>query len=192
MISVYKIILGVFAGSLILVVMVTQFLKPPQIVAAQQVDGSSTDETQPPNESGDRTCIISDSYPAEILQWCNLIMTSAETYALDPNLIAALILQESGGQADAYSSSGAVGLMQVMPRDGIAESFICINGPCFASRPLSSELYNPQFNIEYGTRMLKNLYDKHGDLREALYAYGPMDIGYRYADIVLNIYKNHN
>jgi len=44
-------------------------------------------------------------------------------------LIAAVILQESGGDPSAYSSSGAVGLMQVMPRDGIAAEFMCVNGP---------------------------------------------------------------
>jgi soluble lytic murein transglycosylase-like protein len=52
-------------------------------------------------------------------------------------------------------------------------------------------LFDGQFNIDYGTRMLAGLINKHGDLREALFAYGPMDIGYRYADTVLSIYQNY-
>ena len=73
-----------------------------------------------------------------------------------------------------------------MPR-----SFECINGPCFASRPTIEELQDPRFNIEYGTRMLANLIAKLGSPREALKAYGPMDVDYSYADRVLAIYENY-
>jgi soluble lytic murein transglycosylase-like protein len=81
--------------------------------------------------------------------------------------------------------------MQVMPRDGIAASFECINGPCFASRPTIEELLNPSFNVEYGTQMLAGLIARQGSPREALKAYGPMDVDYRYADKVLAIYENY-
>ena len=101
------------------------------------------------------------------------------------------MLQESGGQAEAYSHSGAVGLLQVMPRDGIAANFTCVAGPCFASRPTIDELQDPEYNIEYGTGMLANLTAKFGSYRDALRAYGPMDMGYAYADKVLNIYENY-
>jgi len=100
------------------------------------------------------------------------------------------MLQESGGNSNAYSHSGAVGLMQVMPRDGIAASFICANGPCFSNRPSSDELFDPTFNIQYGVRMLAGLVSKHGNIRDALYAYGPMDVGYTYADKIISIYEN--
>jgi len=107
------------------------------------------------------------------------------------DLIAAVMLQESGGNPDAYSRSGAVGLMQVMPHDGKAAEFMCINGPCFANRPSMQELFDPQFNIQYGVRMLAGLIQRKGDVREALRAYGPMDAGYTYADKVLTIYQNY-
>lgn len=100
------------------------------------------------------------------------------------------MLQESGGQADVISDSGAVGLMQVMPRDGIAAFFECINGPCFASRPTTQELLDPEYNIDYGVKMLAGLIDRLGSTREALKAYGPMDVGYSYADKVLAIVDN--
>jgi len=138
------------------------------------------------------TCQVSLSYPLDILQWCELITAQAVAAQLPPDLIAAVILEESGGDAEAYSGSGAVGLMQVMPRDGLAASFECINGPCFASRPTIEELLEPGFNVEFGSRMLAGLITRLGDLREALKAYGPMDVDYRYADTVLAIYENYH
>ncbi len=134
---------------------------------------------------------LSARYPIAIQQWKSNIEDNALEFNLDPNLIAAVMLQESGGSAEAISSSGAVGLMQVMPRDGIAAGFMCNGKPCFASRPSMDELLDPVFNIEYGARMLAGLLSKKGSLREALYAYGPYDMEYRYADIVLDIYENY-
>jgi soluble lytic murein transglycosylase-like protein len=73
----------------------------------------------------------------------------------------------------------------------LAASFSCINGPCFANRPTINQLEDPKFNIQYGTNMLAGLLRKNGDVREALKAYGPMNVGYYYADIVLGLYKNY-
>ena len=67
----------------------------------------------------------------------------------------------------------------------------CVNGPCFASRPTIEELSDPSYNVEFGTRMLERLVNKVGSLREALKAYGPMDMNYSYADRVLAIYENY-
>jgi len=100
------------------------------------------------------------------------------------------MLQESGGQSDVISASGAVGLLQVMPSDGIAAGFMCANGPCFASRPTTQELLDPSFNVDYGVRMLANLLQKYGNERDALKAYGPYNVGYYYADKVLSIREN--
>ena len=142
-------------------------------------------------EKAPSACEISPSYPDTIQQWCLLIGVYAVENALDPNLVAAVMLQESGGDAQAYSHSGAVGLMQVMPRDGIAASFMCANGPCFASRPSMDELFDPAFNLSYSCTMLAGLVSKYGNVRDALRAYGPMDMGYGYADIVLGIYERY-
>ena len=147
------------------------------------------DREAPPENAG---CVISSSFPDSIQRWCSQISQYAIHQGIDPNLIAAVMLQESGGNPDAFSKSGAVGLMQVMPKDGPAARFQCINGPCFASRPSTTELYEPDFNIEYGTRMLSNLIARYGNVRDALKAYGPMDMGYRYADIVLSILEKHS
>ncbi len=137
-------------------------------------------------------CSLSQSYPASILQWCGLIERYARENGIDPDLVSAVMLQESSGRPDAYSKSGAVGLLQVMPRDGRAANFICTNGPCFSSRPSMSDLFDPGYNIAYGTQMLGRLIHEQGSLREALRAYGPMDVGYDYADLVIGSMNNHH
>lgn len=142
-------------------------------------------------ETPKKKCSLPASYPASVQQWCKLIRKNARQYGLDPTLIAAMILQESGGDAQAYSYNGAVGLMQIMPRDGAAAAFQCINGPCFANRPSIDELLDPAFNIAYGAQMLAGLIERYGSVREALAAYGPTGVGYYYADIVLGIQSSY-
>ena len=163
------------------------------LVSTPRVTLASSGSNTPVQEVGGfpPSAVLSRVYPESVLQWENLIAESAERYQLDPNFIAAVILQESGGNAEAYSVSGAVGLMQVMPSDGIAASFLCNGQPCFRSRPSMQELFDPTFNIDYGARMLSGLIEKYGSQQEALYHYGPIDVGYRYADTVLSIYTSY-
>ena len=139
----------------------------------------------------DLPCRVSRRFPDEVRQWCGWITHFSEQHDLSPDLIAGLVWYESGGKARAYSRSGAVGLMQVMPRDGLAAEFMCANGPCFASRPTRAELEDPQYNLEYGTRMLAGLWKRHQDLRQALKSYGPAGVGYSYADKILAIYERY-
>ncbi len=167
--------------------------QPAPVLQVALGSGSSPQENQPEvAQAAETGCTVSPSFPQSIQQWCDMISQYASQNGLEPNLVAAVMLQESGGNPNAYSKSGAVGLMQVMPKDGLAEKFQCINGPCFASRPSMDELYDPEFNISYGTRMLASLIQKYGNVRDALKAYGPMDMGYRYADIILSILQKHD
>lgn len=136
-------------------------------------------------------CQVSNLFPDKILRWCPLITSAALKHNIPADLIAAVIWVESGGDALAYSPSGAMGLMQVMPRDGLASQFQCQNGPCFANRPTIEELKNPKFNINYGSKMLSSLIRRYGNYRDALKAYGPMKVGYTYADKVLSIYQQY-
>ena len=159
---------------------------PPVENTSQEIENQVASQ-----EIAEYSCEVSSKFPPAITQWCALITQYAQKNFVPPDLIAALIWQESGGNPDAYSHSGAVGLMQVMPRDGISSTFMCKNGPCFSNRPTSAELFDPEFNIKYGTRMLVGLYNRSGSWREALKSYGPMDVGYSYADKVLSIYENH-
>jgi len=136
-------------------------------------------------------CAVSKQYPKAVTKWCGVITKYATKYRMPPDLIAAMVWQESGGNPAAYSGSGAVGLMQIMPSDGIAATFICSGGACFSNRPSMAKLKDPEFNVKYGVRMLAGLVKRHGSYREALKAYGPMDSGYYYADKVLSIYKRY-
>lgn len=149
----------------------------------------STQATAPaePVSPPESICPLSARYPANITRWCGPIVAAAAKHNLEPDLLAALMLEESGGDADAFSRNGAVGLLQVMPNDGPAAEFMCSSGPCFASRPSTAELRDPSFNIEYGSRLLAGLTQKQGSLRDGLLAYGPLGVGYTYADTVLAI-----
>jgi soluble lytic murein transglycosylase-like protein len=185
------VIRGTLIGCLVVALLGWLLAKNIQIVPAAEVAYAASPTQSSEQQAPVDNCEVSHHFPLGIMQWCEIITSFARQAELPPNLIAAVILQESGGDAAAYSSSGAVGLMQIMPRDGIASMFECVNGPCFASRPTIDELQDPKYNIEYGTRMLAGLIAKLGSPREALKAYGPMDVDYSYADKVLAIYENY-
>ena len=188
----------VWVGTVAASNMPSQELLAPTLTAVAEIADIGTlnknqtgqEEIQNPVEAA-VTCSLTNAYPDSIQQWCQLIAAAAKKNGLPASLIAAVMLQESGGDPLITSSSGAVGLMQVMPRDGIAAEFMCINGPCFASRPTIKELQDPAFNIHYGSQMLAGLYAKYGSYREALFHYGPMDMGYYYADLVLRIWETY-
>ncbi len=153
----------------------------------------STIATQdPPEQKNEKKLELSPFFPTAIQQWKFEIEKQSRINGIDPNIIAAVILMESGGDALAYSSCGAVGLMQVMPRDGLAAGFTCNGQPCFGTRPNMAELFDPRFNIEYGTGLLKNLFNRNGNWREALFSYGPIDVGYDYANRVLSILDQYS
>ncbi len=198
MTDIRKFIIPGFVCASMAVIFMTRLLYTPSVVVLAKSSEEILPETEviseviePETEEELNDCAIPASYPDKILQWCQPIMQYSTYYGLDPKLIAAVMLQESGGNPDAYSKSGAVGLMQVMPKDGLAADFMCANGPCFSARPGMEELFDANFNIDFGVMMLSGLISKFGDVREALRAYGPMDSGYYYADLVLTIYENY-
>lgn len=100
------------------------------------------------------------------LHYEQIVRGHAKNYRLDPALLAAVIYQESKFRADAKSSSGAIGLMQLRPQtaEGIA---IRTGGTHFQV----SDLYNPEINVRYGSWYLRHLLDKYGDEKDALAAY---------------------
>ena len=100
------------------------------------------------------------------LRYEELVLGHARNYRLEPQLLAAVIYQESKFDADAESSSGAIGLMQLLPdtAKGIA---LRTGGSAFTV----DDLYVPELNIRYGAWYLRHLLDKYGDERTALAAY---------------------
>jgi soluble lytic murein transglycosylase len=89
---------------------------------------------------------------------------AARTAGLDPTLVAALVKQESNFTADAVSTAGARGLMQVMPDVGRA----LWRGPGAWNPAL---LFRPEVNIALGTRHLADALRGWPDPAYALAAY---------------------
>jgi len=85
------------------------------------------------------------------------VREAAEKYNVDPDLIFAMMAQESGGVPGAVSTAGAMGLMQLMP--GTAKD-LGVNDP-----------FDPKQNIDAGVRYFKQMYDQFGTLDKALAAY---------------------
>ncbi|HVV59717.1 MAG TPA: lytic transglycosylase domain-containing protein [Gaiellaceae bacterium] len=100
------------------------------------------------------------------LHYAAYVRAHARENHLDPAFLAAVIDSESKFDADAQSSSGAIGLMQLTPATarGIA---IRTGGSAFRM----DDLYNPEINIRYGAWYLRNLFRKYGDERLVLAAY---------------------
>jgi soluble lytic murein transglycosylase len=100
------------------------------------------------------------------LRYEQIVRGHARNYRLDPALLAGVIYQESKFQSDAKSSSGAIGLMQLRP--DTARGIAIRTG---GNRFQTSDLYNPEINIRYGSWYLRHLLDKYGDEKLALAAY---------------------
>jgi soluble lytic murein transglycosylase-like protein len=109
----------------------------------------------------DRTA-SGDRYDSMLLakagQYDSIIERAAISASVEPNLLRAVIVVESGFNSRAVSKRGAVGLMQLMPAT--------------ASRYGVSNPYDPRENVHAGARYLKFLMDRFGqDVRLALAAY---------------------
>jgi soluble lytic murein transglycosylase len=100
------------------------------------------------------------------LRYSEYVRVHAHEHHLDPALLAAVIYQESKFRSGAKSSSGAIGLMQLTPStaEGIA---IRTGGSAFHT----SDLYDPDINIRYGSWYLDNLFKKYASERLVLAAY---------------------
>jgi hypothetical protein len=85
------------------------------------------------------------------------IEENASRHELDPRLVQALIQVESGYNARALSSKGAMGLMQLMPA---------------TARELAvADPWDPEQNVRGGTSYLRRMIDRFGELDLALAAY---------------------
>jgi len=101
----------------------------------------------------------------DIKDYHSIVHVKAAEYNIDPSLIKAVIKTESNWNCTAVSRKGAMGLMQLMP--ATAYEMDVINP------------FNPEENIEGGTKYLKYLLERfNGDLTLALAAYnaGPKTV----------------
>jgi hypothetical protein len=106
---------------------------------------------------------VADSAPAFDLN--ETVKAASGTYQLDPDLVTSVIRAESGFNIRAVSPKGAQGLMQLMPQT--------------ASKLGVQNAFDPQSNVEAGTRYLRELLERYNfDLIKALAAYnaGPQRV----------------
>ena len=98
---------------------------------------------------------------------------------VDPNIVKAIIKEESNGNPNAVGDGGeSIGLMQIQPKWHRAkiEELGIVN------------LYDPQENVILGCSILSDLYDKYGNYEDALSVYnsGNTEDGKAYAERILS------
>ena len=90
--------------------------------------------------------------PEEQERYAWAIARNAVGKGLNPAVVAAIVVVESGGNPMAVAPSGDLGLMQVNVR---------IHAKAFDFQ--NTNLLNPEDNIATGTSILKTMLDRHGD-----------------------------
>lgn len=121
---------------------------------------------------------LSSYWSSNVARWSDLILQYATEHSIDPDMIAAVMTMESGGNPDALSGSGAMGLMQVMPFH-------------------SCSSWEPEQNISCGVGILAYYEGRAEDWTRGLAAYNAGETGrdvygrgYGYAEKVLALYEN--
>jgi soluble lytic murein transglycosylase-like protein len=112
---------------------------PPRLVPAEASDGAPA------------------RWPPQIARFSPEILHAAQVYRIDPDLIAAILQQESGGRPDAVGAwtwirhagryERAIGMMQVMPNEAEARGWTI------------DEAWEPQNNLLLGARVLRDKLD---------------------------------
>ncbi len=94
-------------------------------------------------------------------QYASQIRAAADKYRLDPQLVRAVIFQESRFRPDTIGTAGEVGLMQVLPKGAVTD---------WARRhgvavPSVRELMRPELNLEIGCYYLSRAMKRWQDYR---------------------------
>ena len=103
-------------------------------------------------------------YPIE---YGSYIEKAAYETGIDKYLIYAVIKTESNFKPEATSDVGARGLMQLME-----DAYDWVKFRMEDERSISyDDMYTPEYNIEYGSYLIKLLYEEYGDIETSVAAY---------------------
>jgi soluble lytic murein transglycosylase-like protein len=141
---------------------------PSHIYAGQHLDLAQPAAPAPARPAAASNAPVS---PISRPQARALLIQSAQQRGVDPNLVLAVAMWESGWNPAMVSSTGAVGMMQVMP--GTASWA----GPALLHRTV--DIHNPRDNADLGTALLRRYQDDLRDPRLVLAAYYQGEAGTR-------------
>lgn len=122
---------------------------------------------------------LPDPVPVAQLETNNHIDKIAKRYGLNPDIVKALIEEESGWVASAEGDNGnSIGLMQIQERWHKER----------LTRLGITNLYDPEQNVTVGCDILSELLNKYGNYEDALSVYnsGNTEDGKAYAERILN------
>jgi len=141
---------------------IDHFEAAPDVGASTPAFGSVLSASGRDSLSSLRTGVTSDSrggFPGRPqTNLADVVNAASGRYRLDPDLVNSVIKAESGFNVRAVSPKGAQGLMQLMPGT--------------ASKLGVPNVFDPQANVEGGTKYLRELLERYNfDLAKALAAY---------------------
>jgi soluble lytic murein transglycosylase-like protein len=145
----------------------------------------------PYERNGDGSISVPSGLSERMSMWEDKLRELCERYEVDPDLARAVMRMESGGNPNAISRAGAIGLMQLMPS---------------TAKGLGVDPKDPERNLEGGIKYLSQLSDKYnGDYVKTLAAYnaGPSRVDsyggvppfpetQRYVKNVLALYRKYS
>lgn len=139
-------------------------IESPQVQIAGPVSGAEQ-EAPPPRvsdfmtDSGAKAVMVNlTTMEKSARLYYPIILKASKKHKVDPHLITAIIVAESGFNPRAVSRVGARGLMQLMPRTARSMGL--------------KDAFNPEKNIEAGVKYFRKLLDRfNGNTKLALAAY---------------------
>jgi len=129
----------------------------PATTVGAPCDPSCPPPSEAPSPAIPERAITRMDAPGVPQAWRAALIAAASTARISPDLLAALVHQESGWRAGVRSGKGAIGLAQLMPG---------------TARQLGVDPLDPASNLLGGARYLRDMLDRFdGDIALALAAY---------------------
>jgi soluble lytic murein transglycosylase-like protein len=157
---------GVAGGLLLTGLALAAVVHQGRSTSQRSADAPTDDEGRPaPDGAEAQDGQSAEDSAAPLSPYEDIIREASVKYAVDPDLVRAVIRTESNFNPLAKSRAGAKGLMQLMPR--LAKE-LGISNP-----------FDPRENVLGGTKYLSKLLDRHdGDVRLALASFnaGPRNV----------------